>query len=146
MHPIEPVELRGDLVAIEPMRVDHAAGVLAAADADEVFAWLPYPRPRTSSKRRSGSRARLPTGDANRRLPFAILDAGGPVIGSTSYWDFDAPTPYVEIGSTWLESRVVGNRPQCGGEAAADAHAFETRALSVWPFGPTSRTSDRSER
>lgn len=45
MHPMAPVELRGNLVSIEPLRLDHAAGLLAAADADEVFAWLPYPRP-----------------------------------------------------------------------------------------------------
>ena len=45
MYPMEPVQLRGDLVTIEPLRAEHAAGVLAAADSDEVFAWLPYPRP-----------------------------------------------------------------------------------------------------
>jgi hypothetical protein len=45
MHPMEPVELRGDLVAIEPLAAEHAEGILAAADSDEIFAWLPYPRP-----------------------------------------------------------------------------------------------------
>jgi GNAT acetyltransferase-like protein len=45
MHPMAPVELRGTCVSIEPLRLDHAAGILAAADMDEVFAWLPYSRP-----------------------------------------------------------------------------------------------------
>jgi hypothetical protein len=38
MHPLEPVELHGDLVAVEPLRVDHDTGLLAAADDEEVFA------------------------------------------------------------------------------------------------------------
>lgn len=45
MHPMEPVELSGDLVAIGPLGTEHAAGLLVAAAAEEVFDWLPYPRP-----------------------------------------------------------------------------------------------------
>ena len=51
------MELRGDLVAIEPLYAEHATALLAAADSEEVFAWLPYPRPTDSAKRRIGSRA-----------------------------------------------------------------------------------------
>jgi hypothetical protein len=42
---LKPVELVGDRVGIEPLSIEHAPGILAAADAEEVFAWLPYPRP-----------------------------------------------------------------------------------------------------
>jgi transcriptional regulator of NAD metabolism len=35
---MEPVELAGDLITIEPLRIEHATSLLAAADADEVFA------------------------------------------------------------------------------------------------------------
>lgn len=45
MHPMEPVELCGGLIEIEPLAERHAEGILGAADCDEVFAWLPYPRP-----------------------------------------------------------------------------------------------------
>jgi N-acetyltransferase len=45
MHPMEPVSLTGDLVAIDPLSAAHAGGLLVAADSDEVFTWLPYPRP-----------------------------------------------------------------------------------------------------
>lgn len=44
MEGIEPVELRGDHVVLEPLRAEHAAGLLEVADS-EVFAWLPYPPP-----------------------------------------------------------------------------------------------------
>jgi hypothetical protein len=67
---MEPVELRGDLVAIEPLRAEHAAALLAAADSEDVFAWLPYPRPRISVRRGLGSTA--PSGIA------------APIVGSRS--------------------------------------------------------------
>jgi N-acetyltransferase len=103
MHPMEPpVELRGNLVAIEPLGVEHAGGLLAAADTEEVFAWLPYARPADLDQARAWIDGAL----ADRRAidgPFAVLGAEeGSVIGSTSYWDFDAHNAHVEIGSTWL--------------------------------------------
>lgn len=39
VHPMEPVELSGELIAIVPLSAEHAFGLLAAADAEEVFAW-----------------------------------------------------------------------------------------------------------
>src|SRR3954468_24098357 len=105
MHPMEPVELRGDLVTIEPLATEHAEGILAAADSDEVFAWLPYPRPGDLRAARGWIADALADRDAHRRLPFAVCGReSGTVIGSTSYWDFDAVNAHVEIGSTWLRS------------------------------------------
>lgn len=103
MHSMEPVKLRGDLVVIEPLAVDHAEGILGAADSDEVFAWLPYPRPGDLEAAQGWIADALADRDAHRRLPFAIRGRGsGTVMGSTSYWDFDATNAHVEIGSTWL--------------------------------------------
>ncbi len=145
MHPIEPVELRGNLVAIEPMRVDHAAGVLAAADADEVFAWLPYPRPADLEQAQVWIEGALADRDANRRLPFAILDAGGPVIGSTSYWDFDAHNAHVEIGSTWLSRASWGTGRNAEAKLLLMTHAFETLGLERVAFR-TDIQNERSQR
>lgn len=96
MHPMEPVELRGDLVTIEPLRLEHAAGLLAAADAEEVFAWLPYARPADLDQAQAWIRGALADRHADGRFPFAVLDAeGNSVIGSTSYLDFDADNAHV---------------------------------------------------
>src|SRR5881227_1382180 len=100
MHPMEPVKLRGKLVAVEPLAAEHAEGILAAADSDEVFAWLPYPRPGDLSAAEAWIADALADRDADRRLPFAIRGReGNVVIGSTSYWEFDAANAHVEIGS-----------------------------------------------
>src|SRR5262245_52255428 len=103
MHPMEPVDLYGGLVTLEPLRIEHASGVLTAADTEEIFAWLPYPRPVDLDQALAWIEDALADRQANRRLPLAILATDdGSVIGSTSYWDFDAGNGHVEIGSTWL--------------------------------------------
>jgi RimJ/RimL family protein N-acetyltransferase len=127
---MEPVSLRGRQVLIEPLALDHAPGLLAAADSDEVFAWLPYPRPVDLDQARAWIEDALADRHADRRFPFAVLSAtDGVVIGSTSYWDFDAKNAHLEIGSTWL-SRATW-RTGCNVEAKLLllTHAFEGMGL-----------------
>jgi RimJ/RimL family protein N-acetyltransferase len=143
MHPMEPVELQGELVAIEPLRAEHAAGLLAAADADQVFAWLPYPRPADPEQARAWIADALADRRADRRLPFAVLSAGdGSVIGSTSYSGFDAKNAHVEIGSTWLSSTSWGTGRNAETKLLLMTHAFETLELERVSF----RTDIRNER
>jgi RimJ/RimL family protein N-acetyltransferase len=139
MHPMEPVELGGKLVAVEPLRTEHAPGLLAAADSDEVFAWLPYPRPADLEQARAWVEGALADRRANRRLPFAVLSADdGSVIGSTSYWDFDAHNAHVEIGSSWLSRDLWRTGRNAEAKLLLMTHAFETLGLE--------RVSARSRR
>lgn len=143
MRPMEPVELSGQFVAIRPLSEEHAAGLLAAADAEEVFAWLPYPRPTDLRTARAWITDALADRDADRRLPFAVLDASDrDVIGSTSYWDFDAHNAHVEIGSTWLSRASWGTGCNAEAKLLLMAHAFETLGLERVAF----RTDIRNER
>ena len=143
MHPMEPVELCGELVAIEPLSVEHASGLLTAADAEEVFAWLPYPRPADLGSARAWIADALADRDADRRLPLAVLAAGDrSVIGSTSYWDFDARNAHVEIGSTWLSQESWGTGRNAEAKLLLMTHAFETLGLERVAF----RTDIRNER
>jgi RimJ/RimL family protein N-acetyltransferase len=140
---MEPIELRGDLVIIEPLAAGHAAGLLDAADSDEVFAWLPYPRPTDLDQSRAWIDGALADRRADRRMPFAVLHADtGSVIGTTSYWDFDAKNQHVEIGSTWLGRSSW--RTGCNLEAKLllMTHAFEVLELERVAF----RTDIRNER
>ena len=146
MHPMKPVELRGGLVAIEPLRVEHAAGLVNAADADEVFAWLPYPRPADLGQAQAWIDDALKDRSANRRLPFAILSAAsGSVIGSTSYWDFDAKNANVEIGSTWLSRTTWGTGCNAEAKLLLLTHAFEDLELERVAFR-TDILNERSQR
>jgi RimJ/RimL family protein N-acetyltransferase len=146
MHPMEPVELRGDLVAIEPLGVEHAAGLLAAADTEEVFAWLPYARPADLDQARAWIDGALADRRADRRFPFAVLGGeDGSVIGSTSYWDFDAHNAHVEIGSTWLNRVSWGTGRNAEAKLLLMEHAFETLGLERVAFR-TDVLNERSQR
>ena len=68
------------------------------------------------------------------------------MIGSTSYWDFDAHNAHVEIGSTWLNRASWGTGRNAEAKLLLMTHAFETLGLSASPSAPTSATSARSER
>ena len=143
MHMMESVELRGELVSIEPLRSEHAAGLLAAADADEVFTWLPYPRPSDLDEAEAWVEDALVDRRADRRLPFAILAADDDsVIGSTSYWDFDSHNRHVEIGSTWLSRSSWRTGRNVEAKLLLMTHAFETLGLERIGF----RTDIRNER
>ena len=143
MHPMEPVELLGELVVIEPLSAEHAAGLSVAADSEEVFAWLPYPRLEDLDGARAWIADALADRDADRRLPFTVLDAENrSVIGSTSYWDFDAHNAHVEIGSTWLSRSSWGTGRNAEAKLLLMTHAFETLGLERVAF----RTDIRNER
>ena len=146
MHPMEPVELSGELVAIEPLSAEHAAGLLAAADAEEVFAWLPYPPLADLEQARAWIEEALSDRRADRRLPFAVLSAvDRAVIGSTSYWDFDAQNAHVEIGSTWLSRASWGTGCNAEAKLLLMGHAFETLDLERVAFR-TDICNERSQR
>lgn len=143
MHPMEPVEMRGDIVAIEPLCFEHVEGILAAADSDEVFAWLPYPRPGDLGAAQAWIADALADRDADRRLPFAVREAGsGTVIGSTSYWDFDTANAHVEIGSTWLRRTSWRSGANVETKLLLMRHAFEALGLECVSF----RTDIRNMR
>ena len=143
MHPMESVELIGGLIKLEPLRMEHADGLLNAADADEVFAWLPFARPLTLKRARAWIEEALEDREAHRRLPFAVLSADrDSVIGSTSYWDFDARNAHVEIGSTWLSRRSWRTGQNTEAKLLLMTHAFETIDLERVAF----RTDIRNER
>jgi len=143
MHPMEPVELRGDIVTTEPLAAEHAEGILAAADSDEVFAWLPYPRPGDLDAAQAWIADALADRDAHRRLPFAVRSReSGIVIGSTSYWDFDAANAHVEIGSTWFRRSLWKSGVNAETKLLLMRHAFECLDLERVSF----RTDIRNKR
>lgn len=137
------VELEGNLVVIEPLRVEHAAGLLGAADSEEVFAWLPYRRPANLEEASAWIEDALANQRADRRAPLAVLDTvERKMIGSTSYWDFDAHNRHVEIGSTWLSRASWKTGRNMETKLLLMTHAFETLELERVAF----RTDIRNER
>jgi RimJ/RimL family protein N-acetyltransferase len=95
---IEPVTLRGEHVVLEPAAECHHADLLAAAQDDLVWAWLPWPRPQ-----RVTDVAAMLAGERAIAFPFAQIEAaGGRAVGVTTYRDVDEKHRTLEIGGTWI--------------------------------------------
>jgi RimJ/RimL family protein N-acetyltransferase len=96
----DPVTLRGQHARLEPLSHDHREGLVAAVRDGELFKlwYTAVPTPEGMAKeidRRLGLQA------AGAMLPFTVFDAGGTIVGMTTYMNIDAVNRRVEIGSTW---------------------------------------------
>jgi RimJ/RimL family protein N-acetyltransferase len=95
---IEPVTLTGAHVVLEPVAERHHADLLAAAQDDLVWAWLPYPRPQTEA-----DVAAMLAAERAVAFPFAQVEAAsGRAVGVTTYRDVDERHRTLEIGGTWI--------------------------------------------
>lgn len=102
--------LTGQLVRLEPMVIEHAAGYLSAAgddqDADEVFRWLTEWPPRTVDDAAGQIERALAARARGQRFAYAQFDARtGEFAGSTSLYDVNPALRTLAIGFTWLGRR-----------------------------------------
>lgn len=135
MDAMEPVELRGELVSLTPLDRQHAAELATAAADEKVFEWLPYGGLGEIDRARAWIEEALEGRTAARRLAFAILDGDtGAVIGSTSYWSYDAASRHVEIGSSWLGSTYWRTGRNLEAKRLLLRHAFEALGLERVEF------------
>lgn len=93
---VRPAPLRAGDVALVPLGPEHAAGLAAAADEEELWrlriTWVPRP---DEAEEYVGTALATPD-----RVPFAVLEADR-VVGTTSYHDVLPGPRRVEIGHTW---------------------------------------------
>ncbi|PYE53033.1 GNAT family N-acetyltransferase [Deinococcus yavapaiensis] len=108
---LSPVTLRGALVTLEPLTLDHVPALAAAAvkarDAADITS-IPLGEAAVTAY----VRAAISAFEAGRALPFATLNASGVAVGSTrfgnvEFWSWPdgrtSVTPdALEIGWTWL--------------------------------------------
>jgi RimJ/RimL family protein N-acetyltransferase len=122
----EPVTLTGRLVELQPFVPEHAAGLFEAAQDDEVWEYIPWPKPRALADMEAfvaESRARMAAGT---ELPFAIVErVSRKPVGQISYIDIAPADGHIEIG-TWLAREVwrSGINTEC--KYLMLRHAFDT--------------------
>lgn len=96
-----------DLVAghvlLTELRAEHAAGLLAAADHDDVFRWTSRPRPRNLDE--AAQTIAWFTANPDVHTWAQIDRASGLLAGVTSYYDIDPGRRTLAIGHTWLGRR-----------------------------------------
>jgi RimJ/RimL family protein N-acetyltransferase len=122
---IEPVTLAGRHVRLEPLDRAHEAGIrTAAADGELWNLWytsVPSPE-RTPAWFDIAFDMRERLG----AMPFAVRDArDGSVLGSTRYFNVDAPNRRLEIGHTWYARRAQRTAVNTEAKLLLLTHAFE---------------------
>ena len=122
----QPVTLQTPLVRLEPMTVDHTAGLEAAASDGELW------QLRVTSVPAPGGMAAyiaaaLQGQQDGHMLPFVVRDvASGRIIGSTRYHDIVPPVERLEIGYTWYGRSWQRSHVNTTCKLLLLTHAFET--------------------
>jgi len=133
--------LRGQLIRLEPLAVEHAPGYFAAAgtgdDAEEVFRWInvQHGAPATVDDAEQYILDGLASRARGYRFPYAQIDAvTGEFAGTTSYYDINPALRTVSIGHTWLGKRWWRTGHNTESKLLMLTHAFDTlgAARVVW--------------
>lgn len=134
-EPLAPVTLTGAHVQLEPLSLDHAEDLAAAASVDRStfdLSWVPH----SVDTARAYVAGLLDDHAAGRVLPFAQrrLDTDE-VVGCTRYldphWWRGRPEPdEIEIGGTWLGARAQRTAVNTEAKYLLLRYAFED--LGVW--------------
>jgi len=125
---VEPTTLRLNGVRLEPLGLQHEAGLAAAARDGELWKIRVTSVPEPENVR-AYIEAALATAN---RLAFAVVDeASGRVLGSTSYHDIVPALQRVEIGYTWYAQSVQRTHVNTTCKLLLLRHAFETLGCPV---------------
>jgi N-acetyltransferase len=142
MTPFTPIRLQDDHVMLEPLRLDHAPALEAAAADGELWnlAVTSVPPPGLA---RSYIEKALQGQAAGTMLPFAIREAGsGEIVGSTRYYEIDEDTPRLAIGYTWYARRWQKTHLNTACKRLLLEHAFETLGCVAVAFHTDEQNED----
>jgi N-acetyltransferase len=144
MIPLENLTtpLEGSIVALEPLRPDHAEGLWEAAQAPEIWAWLAH----LGERRELFDRwleLSFEAAAEGREGTFATRElASGRLVGSSRFLNVRPADRVVEIGWTWLHPSAWGTGANVEAKLLMMGHAFETLECVRVEF----KTDARNER
>ncbi len=101
-RPLEPVVLEGDFVRLEPMTLEHHAGLTEVGLDPEIWRYT-LVLVRTPQEMRSYMQSALDLQREGTTLPFVTIErSSGQVVGSTRFGNYDPSNRRIEIGWTWI--------------------------------------------
>jgi len=123
---IAPVILDGRHVRLEPLALEHAAGLAEVGLDAELWKWIPTPV-RTPEEMSGYVQTALDDRTRGSSLPFVLIErATGRVIGSTRYGNIDRDHYRVEIGWTWVARQWQRTPINTEAKYLLLRHAFES--------------------
>lgn len=137
-----PLHLEDDYVVLEPLTLDHAPALEAAAADGELwnlwFTSAPTPGEATAYIVKA-----LAGHAAGHMLPFAIREKStGEIIGTTRFYDFTAELPRIAIGYTWYAKRWQKSHVNTACKRLLLKHAFESLDCVAVEFHTDGRNLD----
>lgn len=123
---IEPVALSGDMVVLDPLRVEDHDGLVEAARDGELWtlAYTTVPRP---AEMRDAVDQWLGLQAAGSLAPFTVRRRDtGRIIGLTTFCNIDGDNRHVEIGGTWNARSAQRTGTNTESKLLLLRHAFDT--------------------
>lgn len=122
---IEPVTLSGSHAVLEPLSLDHLAGMIEAVKDGELWnLWFTsIPSPETAE---AYIRTALDMRENAGAMPFIIREKEtGKIIGCTRYFNVDESNQRLEIGYTWYSESYQRTAVNTECKYLLLTHAFE---------------------
>lgn len=131
MITLAPITLEGHGIRLEPLSIEHEAGLSAAA-ADGNLWELWYTSVPAPGETMSYITAAIAGQDAGHMLPWAVRDlTSGEIVGTTRYHDIVPAIDRVEIGWTWYAARCQRSHVNTTCKLLLLTHAFESLGCAV---------------
>jgi len=126
---IAPVTLAGQHVRLEPLSIDHLAGLTAAGRSSEIWRWMPIDGSTPEGMARIVETA-LAAGSAGTELPFVTVEqATDRVLGSTRYLALAPANLRLEIGWTWIDPEFQRTAVNTEAKLLGMGHAFDALGM-----------------
>jgi RimJ/RimL family protein N-acetyltransferase len=127
---VEAVQLQARGVQLAPLGLEHEAGLRSAAADGALWEVRVTSVPQPEQTRKYIEDA-LAMRQAGNRFAFAVLDAQGKVLGSTSFHDILPAVKRVEIGYTWYAKSAQRTHVNTTCKLLLMTHAFDTLGCHV---------------
>jgi RimJ/RimL family protein N-acetyltransferase len=139
---IEPVVLEGEHVRLEPMREQHADGLVSAGCGFGLFRFFPF-----SLETEEAMRGYVKTNEelvaSGTVLPFVTIErATRRVIGATSFLAIEPAHKRLEIGATWITPSHQRSPVNTEAKLVQLTHCFESLGCNRVEF----KTDERNDR
>ncbi len=121
----DPVVLNGKQVRLEPLSIDHVAGLTGVGLDAEIWRWMPLTI-HTPGEMRALVESALASAVQGCEVPFATVEqSSGLVVGSTRYLNIVPQHRRLEIGWTWIAPRWQRSAINTEAKLLMLRHAFD---------------------
>ena len=123
--PLEPIVLEGDFVRLEPMTLEHHAGLSEVGLDPEIWRYT-LALVQTPDEMLSYMESALKLQREGNTLPFVTIErSSGRIVGSTRFGNYDPANRRIEIGWTWVAPPWQRTAINTEAKYLMLSHAFE---------------------